>query len=129
MPVQDVRDETGPDALYHVRPGLAPGEHRRIDRLNGYDLDRRLTLFEHFAYSGYCAAGANAGNEDVHGAVGIGPDLFGRGFPVDLRVGRVLELLGHEGAFCAFNNLAGLVNGAGHTLLGRRQYQLSPEEL
>ena len=50
----------------------------------------------HLAHAGDGAAGADAGDEDVDLAVGVAPDLLGGGVAVDLRVGRVLELLRHE---------------------------------
>ena len=61
------------------------------------DLNAGLRCLEHLADAGDRAAGADAGDEDVDLAVGVVPDLLGGGLAVDLRIGRVLELLRHEG--------------------------------
>ena len=100
--VQHVGDEPGADALDLVRAGperlLVPqlADHRRVDRLDRDDLDRRLAALEHLAAAGDRAAGADAADQDVDLAVGVAPDLLGGRPAVDLRVGRVLELLRHE---------------------------------
>ena len=73
------------------------GDDRRVDRLDGDDLDAGLAALEHLAAAGDRAAGADAADEDVDLAVGVAPDLLGGRLAVDLGVGRVLELLGHEG--------------------------------
>ena len=68
-------------------------------------------------------------HEDVDLAVGVAPDLLGRRLAVNLRVGRVLELLRHEGVRRILDQLLGLGDGALHALLGRRQHDLGPERL
>ena len=88
-----VGHEAGADALDLVRAGLAARQDRRILRLDRDDLRDGLARLQHLADAGDGAAGADAGDEIVDLAVGVVPDLLGRGAAVDLRVGRVLELL------------------------------------
>ena len=71
-------------------------------------LNAGLRFLMHFADAGDRAAGADAGDEDVDLAVGVAPDFLGRGLAVDLRVGRVLELLRHEGVRVVGDQLLGL---------------------
>ncbi len=79
-------------------PGSTARTARRTARrLDGDRLEARLARLDHLADAGDGAAGADAGHQDVHLAVGVAPDLLGGGAAVDLRVGRVLELLRHEG--------------------------------
>ena len=70
-------------------PPLRMGESVGLD---GDDLHAGLALLEHLADAGDRAAGADARDEDVDVAVGVVPDLLGRGAAVDLRVRLVLEL-------------------------------------
>ena len=74
-------------------PGCAAGQHRAVLGLDRDHPDRRLARLQHLADAGDGAAGADAGDDDVDLAVGVVPDLLGGGAAVDLRVGRVLELL------------------------------------
>jgi hypothetical protein len=75
-----------------VRAGLAAVEDRGLLGLDGDDLHAGLALLEHLADAGDGAAGADAGDDDVDRAVGVAPDLLGRGLSVDLGVGGVGEL-------------------------------------
>ena len=54
-------------------------------------------------------------------------DLAGGGPPVDLGVGGVLELLGHEVVRVLAHELLGRPDGAGHPLDGRGEMDLGPE--
>ena len=74
-------------------PFGAARQHRRGVRLDGDALEAGLARLDHLAHAGDGAAGADAGDQDVDLAVGVAPDLLGGGPAVDLRVGRVLELL------------------------------------
>ena len=73
-----------------------------------------LRAFKTSPDAGDGAAGAHAGDEDVDAAVGVVPDLLGRGDAVHLGVGRVLELLGDEVARVAGGEFVGLGDRAGH---------------
>ncbi len=107
-------------------PLLPAGKHRRGVRLDGHHAHGGFARFEHFAHPGDGAAGADAGNDDIHLAIRIAPDLFGGGAAVDLGVGRVLELLGHEVARVRRNQLFGLADGAGHAFCAGGKDQLGP---
>ena len=64
------------------------------------------------------------GDEGVEAAVGVAQDLLGRRAAVDLRVGRVVELLRHEVAVVLAHQLLGGEHGARHALDRRREDQL-----
>jgi hypothetical protein len=79
--------------------GAAPaaaGEHRRAAGLDRDDPQLRVALLQVLAHPGDRAAGADAGDEHVDPTVERRPDLRSGGAPVDLRVGRVGELVGQE---------------------------------
>ena len=95
--VQQSGNEPGADALLPVRRRLAAREHRAFGRLDGHDVDARLLLPEEAAGAGDRASGADAGDEDVHLAAGVGPDLRARGAVVDGGIGGVVELARHPG--------------------------------
>ncbi len=63
-------------------------------------------------------------DDDVDGAVGVVPDLLGRGAAVDLGVGRVRELLRHEVLRVALGELLGPGDRARHALGPRGEDQL-----
>ena len=56
--------------------------------------------------------------------IGVRPDLLGRGAGVDGRVGRVLELLGHEEVALTLGDLLGLGDGPTHAVGTRGEDQL-----
>src|SRR5690606_35207217 len=80
--------KAGPDALNLVRSRLAARKDRRILRLDGDHMERRLAGLQRLADAGDGAAGADSGDEDVDIATGVVPDFLGRGAAVDIRVGR-----------------------------------------
>ena len=125
--VEDLGDEVGADALDLVRAGGAAVEDRRLGRLDADDLHAGLAGLEHLADAGDGAAGADAGDEDVDLAVGVGPDLLGGGRAVDLGVGLVGELAGQDGARTLGDDLVGTVDRAAHALGARRQDELRAE--
>ena len=118
------RDESGADPLDRVGPLRPSRQDRRGGRLDGDHLDPGLALLQDVADAGDGAAGADAGHEDVDLAVGVGPDLLGRGPLVDGRIGRVLELLGHEEVAVALGDLGGLGDGPAHAVGAGGQHQL-----
>src|SRR5208337_3135594 len=102
------------DALNLVRsrtkrlmiPGLA--EDRRVQGLDGDHLKRRFPALENLTATGNRPARAHSRDQNVDLASGVAPDLLGRGLAVNLWVGRVLELLGHEGVGRILDQLLGL---------------------
>src|SRR5262249_31449927 len=99
-----VGDEAGAEALnavapwYDRLPGLLLRDDRAGDWLDGDGLEARLALLDDLADAGDRAAGANAGDEDVDLAIGVAPDLLGRGAAAKLAAGRGVELLRAEGS-------------------------------
>ena len=126
--VEDVGHEAGADALDLVRPGLTARQDRRILGLDRDDLQGRAARLQHLADRRDGAAGADAGDEIVDLAVGVVPDLLGRGAAVDLGIGRVLELLRDDGAGDLGLQLLGLGDGALHALRAGREDELGAEE-
>src|SRR5690606_20819056 len=122
--VEDVRHEAGADALDLVRAGRAAGKDGAVLGLDSDDAHRVLALLQNLADAGDGAARADAGYHDIDRAVRVLPDLLGRGPAVDLGVGRVLELLRHEGARVPLHDLLGLGDRAAHALRRRRQLEL-----
>src|SRR6478735_7001947 len=121
--VDDLRDEVGAEALDLVGAGLATVEDRGLRRLDGDDLHAGLAGLEDLADTRDGAARADAGDDDVDLAVGVLPDLFGRGLAVDLRVGLVGELPGQDAP-----TLGGDLLGLGHRAL-HAQRALGEDEL
>ena len=122
--VEHLRHEPGADALDAVRTRLTARQDGRFGRLDRVDLDRRIALLEHLADAGDRAARAHAGHEGRDGAVGVAPDLLGGRAPVDVGVGRVLELLGHEAVGVFGQQRRGPVDGASHAFGTGRQDDL-----
>src|SRR5690606_1382857 len=114
--VEDLRSEAGADALDLVRAGLTARQHGRGLRLDSDDLDAGLARLEHLADAGDGTAGADAGDEEVDGALRVVPDLLGRGAAVDFRIGRILELLRHDRVGQRGDQLLGAGNRPFHTL-------------
>src|SRR6185437_2129283 len=77
--VQVAGNESGADSLLLVRRRLAAREHRALRRLDGHDVDARLPLAEEAPGAGDRAPRADARDEDLHLAIGVGPDLGARG--------------------------------------------------
>ena len=108
--VQDVRDEAGADALDLVRPGSA------LPVMTADASPARPRCAWNAGLRGLMTSPTpvivppvpTPADEDVDLAVGVGPDLLGRGAAVDLGVGRVLELLRHERVGVVADDLLGL---------------------
>src|SRR5262245_14514353 len=71
--------------------------HRARDGLDSDGLEARPALLDDLGDARDGAARADAGYENVRLAVGIVPDFLRGGAAMDLGIGRVLELLRHEG--------------------------------
>src|SRR5271165_5278832 len=123
--VQNRRDEPGAGTLNLVRAGFTAREYGRCVRLDRYDVEARLALLDHLADARDGAAGSDRCNERVDVPVRVAPDLFGRRAAVDLRIGRVVELLRHE-VFCRIRVVDFLraPDRSGHSLGARCQHEL-----
>ena len=133
--VENVGDEARSDSLDRMPAwpdrlaGELLGDHRAIGRLDRHDLDPGLAALERLTDAGDRAAGADAADEDVHLAFGVLPDLKRRGATMDLRVGRVLELLGHKVLAAGAGDVFGMANGTRHAVGSRREHEFSAEGL
>ena len=65
LSIQDRRNKAGADSLDFVITGFSSGNHRRSCRFHGANPHALHLLFQHFADSGNCSAGAHAGDERV----------------------------------------------------------------
>ncbi len=77
-------------------PGAQPDNTANISGSTAMILTLRLARLQHLTDAGQRAAGADAGDEDVNGALRVVPDFLRGGAAVDLRIGGVLELLRHD---------------------------------
>src|SRR5580704_8323176 len=91
--IQDIRDGPDADSWNLVTPSRAAGKHRSVGRFHGDNADTWLAFFKNLAYAGDCSACAHCGNETIHRATGIFPDLYSRRLSVDLRISRIPELI------------------------------------
>ena len=110
-----------------MRGGRALAEEWGVDGLDGDDLRFWLALAQYLADTGDGAARADAGDEDVDGAVGVGEDLLGGGLAVDRDVRLVLELAREHGAGGLRDDASGLFDGAVHSLRGVGLHELGAE--
>ncbi len=108
-------------------PGAPPGQDRRLLGLDRDDLDLGVLLLEVPAGAGDGAARTDARDEDVDLAVRGVPDLGAGGLVVDLRVRRVLELVGEDRAGTLRGDLLGPGDAALHALRRGREDQLRAE--
>ena len=90
--VQNIRDETGADTLDLMCTGFPFREDRGAGRFHCNNFHRRILFFQIFTCSGHCAAGPDAGDEDIDFSVCVFPDLRACGGFVDRRVSRIDEL-------------------------------------
>ena len=101
--------------------GLAR-EHLRLCGFDGDCEDGRLLLLEVLRGPGDGAAGPDTGHDHVDVAFRVVPDLRTRGLVVRVRVGRVHELAGDDGAGRGLAELVGLLDGALHALGAGREH-------
>ena len=107
-----------------MRAGRSLGQDGRTGRLNRDDVHVRVLRLQIFARARNGAAGADARNENIDGAIRILPDLrAGRG-AVDGGVGRIRKLAGQEAAGRLRGDLLRLGNGTLHALRAVRQDEL-----
>ena len=55
-----------------------------------------FAILDDLGHTGYGATGAYPRHEGIDVALGVGPNFLGRGAAMDLRIGRVVELLWHK---------------------------------
>ena len=103
-------------------------DDRRILRLDRDGPERLLARLDHLADARDRAAGADRRDQDVRLAVGVLPNLLGRGPPVNLRVGGVVELLRNPRVGDFLVQVLRLLDRPFHALGGRRQDQLRPQQ-
>ena len=80
------------------------------------DFDIGILRLQIFTYAGQRAARSDACDEDIYLAVGVAPDLWTGGRPVDRRVGRIDELAGNKAVRDLQRQLGGLGDRALHAL-------------
>ena len=124
LSVQHVGDEARADALDLVGAGDAGGQHGGGLGLHGDYLDGGVLFLQELTGAGDGTAGAHAGHEEVHLAVGVGPDLGTGGLIVGLGVGGIDELACHEAVGDLLGQLVGLGDGALHALGTLGEHQL-----
>ena len=96
---------------------------RRLDR-DGEELG--VTALDDGGDAGNGTARADASDDSVHLAFGVGPDFFGRGATMRFGIGRIIELHRHERrAADLFAKLRRALDGTAHTLGTRGQNDFS----
>ena len=125
------RHKASADALDLVGPLVLPTrEHRTAHRLERDKLALRLQRFDVLRRASDRAAGADAADEDIDGAVGVRPYLRARRLAVNLRVVGVVELLQQLPLVAKpGDDLLRLLDGTAHPLGGGRQHELGAERL
>ena len=104
------------------------GDDRRVLRLDGDGEEALFTRFKHLGDAGDGSARAHGRHQNIHLAIGVAPDLLGGREPVDLRIGRILKLLGNPGIGQVLMQVLGLLNGAFHPFGARREHQFGAQE-
>ncbi len=127
-PVENRRHETCADALDLVRAGLAARKHRRVLRLDRNHLEVRIAALENLADTRDRAARADAGDHDVHVALGVVPDLLRGRAAVDIRVVRIFELLRDDRAGGRCDDLLRLGDRPFHALGGRGEHKVGAKQ-
>ncbi len=122
--VHDRRHEAGADALQRVQPRSAAGQHGARLRLHRHHAQAGPARLQRLRAAGERAAGADAGDDRVHLAVGVVPDLLGGRAAMDRRVGGVAELVRDHRAGRLRQQFLRPRDRAAHALLARRQHQL-----
>jgi len=125
--IQNVRHKSRSDPLYFMGARFAAGQHGGVLGLDRHDFQVLVLFLQDLAAAGEGPARADTRDQHINLAVRIDPNLLGRGLPVDLRIGRVLELLGHKGIRILRHELFGFFDRTGHAAVGGRQNQLGTE--
>ncbi len=109
-------DEARANALDLVAACRLARQDLGLGRLDGDALDGGLLLLQELGRAGDGAAGADARDHKVDGALGVTPDLGAGGLVVGARVRGVHELARDDGARRLGVQLVGLGDGALHAL-------------
>ena len=110
-----------------MRAGRATTDDRGLGGLDGVGQEGGVLLFEVARRAADRAAGADAGDEDIEIAAGVGPELGAGGGFVDRRVGGVFKLLRDPGAGGDRGQFLRPLDGAAHPELGRGQDEFGAE--
>ncbi|MNV54344.1 hypothetical protein D3C71_1465340 [compost metagenome] len=86
-------------------------------------------LLQPFPHSGNRTSGTDTGYKYVYRTIGIVPDFLGGCPAVNIRIRRILELLGNEGIRYFGRQLLGLADRTRHAFGGLGQHQLRSELL
>ena len=97
--------------------------------MTGDGLEAGLALLDDLGDAREGPAGAHARDQEIHGSVGVPPDLLGGGAPVDGRVRRVRELLEDDAVRDLGVEFLGLGDGAAHALRAFGQDEFGTEDL
>ena len=124
---QNAGDEAGANALNLMRRRLATGEYSTLDRLDRNRFERGLARLDVLRDSGDGASGADARDEDIHLAIGVGPNLRPGGLKVNFGVGRIVELLRDKAIGCLGENFLRLGDCALHAFGAGGQDELCSE--
>ena len=128
-----VGDESGSGALDFVwswlqrLAGKSLRNDWRVSWLHGDRLKRGFAGAERLYATGDRSACSNGRDENVHLAIGVGPDFFSGRFGVDRRIGWIIELLRHPCVRSFLNKGLRLGDSPFHSLGARSENQLGAE--
>ena len=122
-------DEPGAKPLDFVGAGFqglagqSLGNDRRILWVHRDGLKRRFARFDDLHAAGNRAASSDTGHQNIHLAVGVGPNFLGGCLFVNCHVGRIFELLRNPRVWRFPGQLFGLGNRAFHAFRAGCQNQ------
>ena len=125
--IEVLRNESGTDALDHVRAGSTAGNHWASHRLDREGL-HRAAGFDDLRNTGKRATCADTGDEGIDFSFGVAPDFFGGRFAVHLRVGRIVKLTRTKGTWRLLQKLLRLGDRTTHAARTWREHDLSTEQ-
>ena len=133
--VEVLGNEAGADPLdlvgtwLHLLAVHGLGDHRAVAGFHGYRFNRlAFAVLDVTGHASNGAAGAHAGHQNVDGAFAVVPDLRTSGLFVNLRIGGILKLPGHEVlARVTGGDLLGFGDGARHAFGGFGEHDFSAE--
>ncbi len=122
------RDEPRADPLNLVRPGLAAGDHRRIDRFDRDRLEIRVLCLEECATTPVIVPPVPTPATMASMSWPLSSQISGPVVVlVDRRIGGILELLRHPGVRVRFDQFMRPPDGPFHPFGGRRQHQFGTQ--
>src|SRR5208337_100116 len=126
--VEDARHKAGADPLNLMRSRLSARQDRRFFRFHGNHFEAWLARLQHLPNASDRAARPDTGNDYVDRPLRVVPDFLGRGPPVNLRIGRVLELLRNHSVRRLRNEFLSSGNGPFHPERRRSEHKLRAEQ-